>query len=131
MSWRYWAFERYAVVVRYSRTDPTFSAPTISFFSSGNGTIGRAMAVQADGKIVLVGEAASGGSNTFDIAAARYDTNGNLDAAFGTGGKLLVDFFAGTDSAQDVVVQPDGKIVIAGSARNGTSTDFALVRVNR
>jgi len=112
-------------------TDSGFGTPTTSFFTSGNGTVGRAVAVQADGKIVLVGEAANGASSTFDIAVARYDTNGNLDPAFGASGKLLVDFFAGTDLAQDVVIQPDGKIVIAGSAFNGTATEFALVRVNR
>jgi uncharacterized delta-60 repeat protein len=111
--------------------DTAFGTPTTRFFDTGNGTIGRAVAVQADGKIVLVGEAASGASSTSDVAVARYDANGNLDTGFATGGKLLVDFFAGFDGAQDVVIQPDGRIVVAGSARNGSATDFALVRVNR
>jgi uncharacterized delta-60 repeat protein len=111
--------------------DAAFGTPTTSFFSGGNGSLGRAVAVQADGKIVLAGEAASGASSTFDVAVARFDTNGSLDAGFGTGGKLLVDFFADTDSAADVVIQPDGKIVVAGSARNGSFTEFALMRLNR
>ena len=34
-------------------------------------------------------------------------------------------------AAQDVVIQPDGRIVVAGSARNGSATEFALVRANR
>jgi uncharacterized delta-60 repeat protein len=111
--------------------DTAFGTPTTTFFNTGNGTIGRTVAVQPDGKIVLAGQAASGNSTTFDVAVARYETNGNLDTAFATGGKLLVDFFAGTDAGADVVIQPDGKIVIAGSARNGSFTEFALMRVNQ
>ena len=111
--------------------DSAFGTVSTAFFTSGNGTIGRGVAVQSDGRIVLIGEAASGASSTFDLAIARYDANGSLDNTFGTGGKLLVDFFGGTDSAGDVVVQADGKIVIAGTARNGGSSEFALVRANR
>jgi hypothetical protein len=43
---------------------------------------------------------------------------------------VLVDFFAGTDAALDLVIQPDGRMVVAGSARNGTSIAFALASLN-
>jgi len=111
--------------------DAAFGTVTTSFFTGGNGSIGRNVALQADGKIVLVGEAASDDSSTFEMAIARFDASGALDTGFGTGGKLLVDFFAGTDAALDVVIQPDGKIVVAGSARNGSLSEFALARINR
>ena len=39
------------------------------------------------------------------------------------------DFFGGFDSANDVLVQPDGKIVAVGSASNGASRGTGLVRV--
>lgn len=110
--------------------DSAFGTPTASFFPSGNGTIGRAVAVQADGRIVVVGEAASGGSTTFDVAVARFDVNGTLDPSFDTDGRLTVDYFGGADAGLDVVIQPDGRIVVAGSARNGTATEFALMRIN-
>ena len=110
--------------------DTAFGTVTTSFFSAGSGSIGRNVVVQANGSIVVVGEAASGAGSSFDMAIARYDANGSLDAGFGTGGKLLVDFFVNTDAALDVVIQPDGKIVVAGLARNGSASEFALVRIN-
>ena len=110
--------------------DAAFGTVTASFFTGGNGSIGRNLALQADGKIVLVGEAASDDSSTFEMALARFDASGALDTGFGTDGKLLIDFFAGTDAALDVVIQPDGKIVVAGSARNGSLSEFALTRIN-
>ena len=53
-----------------------------------------------------------------------------FDAGFGAGGKLLVDFVADTDAALNVVILLDGKIVVAGSARNGSISEFAPVRIN-
>ena len=58
-----------------------------------------------------------------------YNTDGTLDAGFGTGGILTVDFFGASDGAEDVVIQPDGKIVVVGVARNGTSNGLGLARV--
>lgn len=111
-------------------SDAAFGTPTARFFTGGNGSIGRAVAVLADGRIVVVGEAASGASSTFDVAVALFDVNGTLDPLFDTDGKLTVDYFGGIDAGLDVVIQPDGKVVVAGSARNGTATEFALMRVN-
>ena len=57
---------------------------------------------------------------------------GDLDPAFDTDGKVSTDFFGDADSALDMVIQPDGRIVAAGSARNaGSNVDFALARYNR
>ena len=52
-----------------------------------------------------------------DFAVARYGTNGAPDASFGSGGKLTIDFFGSFDGAENVAVQPDGKIVVGGFAR--------------
>lgn len=60
------------------------------------------------------------------LAIARFNAIGGLDIRFGDGGKLLIDFFAGFGGANDVLIQPDGAILAAGSARNGSSTEFAL-----
>ena len=89
---------------------------------------GRAVALQADGKIVVAGQMDGQGSNP-DFAVARYNADGSLDAAFGSGGKLTIDFFGASDGADSVAVQPDGKIVLGGFARNGSRTGYALVRV--
>src|SRR5438876_643973 len=72
----------------------------------------HALAIRPDSKIVAVGQAASSDS---DFALARYNLDGSLDASFGSAGEVLVGLSAGQDStAQDVAVQADGQIVVAG-----------------
>ncbi|MEO6391783.1 MAG: FG-GAP-like repeat-containing protein, partial [Pyrinomonadaceae bacterium] len=87
-----------------------------------------AVAVQADGKIVAAGYA-SNGTNDF-VALARYNTDGSLDASFGSGGKLTTAVLGIYDYVYDLIVQPDGKIVAAGYGYNGSNSDIALVRYN-
>jgi uncharacterized delta-60 repeat protein len=89
------------------------------------------VAVQADGKIVVVGGAdlpAPGGTGAVDedFAVARYNPDGTLDPGFGTGGKVTTDFGSPFDQAFGVAIQADGKIVAAGSDLG----DFALARYN-
>lgn len=90
------------------------------------------LAVQDDGKIVVVGT--YGGSAQF--AVARYDPDGTLDETFGTGGLVTTPMGLNDDTvlATSVVIQPDGKIVVGGTARVDTGTPpngaqgFALAR---
>ncbi|MCJ7827509.1 MAG: hypothetical protein MUP36_04660, partial [Demequinaceae bacterium] len=81
------------------------------------------VAVQGDGKIVAVGVA---GCDSLQMALARYDDSG-LDASFGTDGMVTTGFGPRCyDWASDVVIQPDGGIVVVGST---TCTDsFVLAR---
>src|SRR5215471_2837395 len=86
--------------------------------------------LQSDGSILASGFADVGITGR-DFAIARYDSHGNLDTTFGVGGKATVDFFGGIDEAKSIALQPDGRIVLAGSAFNGTTlADFALARFN-
>jgi uncharacterized delta-60 repeat protein len=63
-----------------------------------------------------------------EFALARYNVNGTLDSTFGSGGKVTL--LVGTESyANAVALQPDGKIVVAGTA-NGTLPEFAVARFN-
>lgn len=88
----------------------------------------RALAVQADGKIVAAGYTA--GTYT-DLAVARFNSNGTLDTSFGNGGVVTVAISTGGDGARAVAIQADGKIVAAGYTNiNGGFNDFALVRLN-
>ncbi len=86
------------------------------------------MAQQADGKIVVAGEATVSGST--DIALARYNSNGSLDTSFDGDGKVTTAVGAGIDSAASIIQQTDGKLVIAGSSHNNGIYDFVLVRYN-
>src|ERR1044072_63100 len=79
--------------------------------------IANAVAIQADGKLVVVGTTYQ--DNDFsneDFAVARYNPDGTLDKTFGVGGKVQTDFPGLAAVASSVVVQPDGKIVVAGGA---------------
>jgi uncharacterized delta-60 repeat protein len=94
-------------------------------FIGGEGLQG--IALQPDGKIIWVGSQNTPGFpafGTFSFAVARFTANGTLDSSFGTGGHASVEFFAppmqgAQEFARAVLVQPDGKILVAGSARQG------------
>lgn len=91
---------------------------------SGGGT-GSSMALQSDGKIVVAG---ASGSPCAEFVIVRYDANGALDTSFGTGGEID-DPIAGCAAASGVVVQTDGKIVVAGGCCGG-SPAIVLARYN-
>ncbi|MDO9104182.1 MAG: putative Ig domain-containing protein, partial [Methylovulum sp.] len=90
--------------------------------------IGRAVAIQADGKILVAGTS-DNGSNS-DFALLRYNIDGSLDSSFSGDGKLTTALGSGEDYAYAVSVQADGKILVAGYSSNGGNEDFALVRYN-
>jgi uncharacterized delta-60 repeat protein len=101
-------------VARYNAngsTDNTFGAGKGYVITDFGGSDGSAeLAIQGDGKIVVVGRGGPlGDLNQFAIA--RYNTSGSLDPTFGSGGKVLTAF---NDGALDVLVQPDGRIVVSG-----------------
>lgn len=89
----------------------------------------RGLAIQGDQKIVVVGSSAAPTSSNEDVFVARYATNGTLDPTFGTGGTVTTDVAGFTDRAYAVVIQPDGALVVAGSAGASlTDSDVAVLR---
>ena len=101
------------------------------------GALGGTIARQADGKILLVGQAAVAG--TADFALLRYQIDGSLDTSFGGGDGIVttnIDGATSADVAQSVTVQSDGKIIVVGNrALTGApnffdSLDVAVVRYN-
>lgn len=70
------------------------------------------------GKLVAAGFVYDNPSNSNAlIALARYNPDGSLDTTFGNGGgTLLTELSSGVDYIADAVLQPDGKVVVAGSA---------------
>jgi uncharacterized delta-60 repeat protein len=94
--------------------DPAFGTEgRVSTLFSG-GSFARAVAVQPDGKIVAVG-AAAGPSVTGEFAVARYEPDGSLDLGFDDDGLVTTAIAGGGDEARSVAIQPDGKIVVAGT----------------
>jgi uncharacterized delta-60 repeat protein len=82
-----------------------------------------------DGKVVVAGYAfghKKGPVGNEDFAVARYNLDGTPDPSFGGSGTVTTDLGTNLDVAQDVAVQPDGKVVVAGYAGSA----FAVVRYN-
>src|ERR1051325_5815635 len=104
-----------------------------SFGNGGKVTIGlpgkqlnnTAVAMQADGKIIVVGYTSPSG----DFVVARVNTDGSLAPSFGSGAAVTTDF-GSQDAANAVVIQADGKIVVTGSKGTAINQDFALARYN-
>jgi uncharacterized delta-60 repeat protein len=95
---------------------------------TGTGSdLARSIALQADGKIVVTGQSFNGVNN--DIPVVRYNSNGSLDPSFNNGGIILVAIGPATDTAYGVLVQTDGKIVVAGYYFNGTNNDAVVLRL--
>jgi len=93
----------------------------------------NAVALQADGKIVVAGNAfANPFANTSDIAVLRYNTDGTLDTTgFGSPNGYVTTSIGAFDDGFAVAVQPaDGKIVVAGNADAGMGDRLALLRYN-
>ena len=89
------------------------------------GRTGRGIALQADGRILLVGTATA--STTMSVA--RLTTAGTLDTTFGGTGIVEVKNHTGSDDAEAVVVGPDGRITIGGAGSSGNGGQFALARL--
>ncbi len=116
-------------LVRYN---PNGSLDT-SFNGTGKVTTGigassdvaNALARQPDGRLVAAGATWNGSKE--NVALVRYNPNGSLDTSFNGTGKVTTAIGSSHDSASALVVQPDGKLAIAGSSINGDD-DFALAR---
>ena len=98
--------------------DPTFGLGgrvTTDFNLSTD--IANAVALQADGKLVVVGTTYTNNDYSGeDFAIARYNPDGSIDSSFGTNGRVTTDFPGLAAVASSVLVQPDGKILVAGGA---------------
>jgi uncharacterized delta-60 repeat protein len=95
----------------------------VTYDNAGKKDEARAIAIQPDGKILI------GGYSGADYALLRYNSDGTLDATFGTGGIVITDIFA-QDSIRAILLQPDGKIVAAGFSGQYLAHDFSLARYN-
>ena len=86
--------------------------------------------VLADGNILVAGASGRVGTG-MDFALARFAPNGTLDGGFGSGGKTFTALSTGLDTIHAMVVQDDGKIVVAGETDNessGSNFAFGLAR---
>jgi uncharacterized delta-60 repeat protein len=113
-------------LVRYDTSgglDSSFNGigKTFTDFTGPTNASADGVALQADGKIVVAGTVSG------EFALARYNTDGSLDATFGSGGRAFTQFSQPAVAA-GIVLQPDGRIIVAGSSAGAVSSGFALAR---
>jgi uncharacterized delta-60 repeat protein len=96
----------------------------------GFGDAAKGIAIQADGRIIAVGYSSDGNPYGNDFGLVRYNTDGSFDASFGVGGKIRTDYYNDRDEANTIAIQPDGKIIVGGTAHTAYGQDFALARYN-
>jgi uncharacterized delta-60 repeat protein len=128
---------RRLLLVRYTvdgSLDATFGIDGV--VTTQQASIARAVALQSDGKLVVAGDPSPDPSSPGDVIpafpdpvlVARYDTDGSLDSTFGGDG--IVTALFGVDvhaTAYSVVVQSDGKIVVAGTGQSPSSQPSNLL----
>jgi len=116
-------------LVRYTDTgevDESFGDHGERVTDFGSDDFANGIALTGDGHILVAGHTLGAGLN-LDFALARYTSEGELDTPFGTGGIVKTDF-GGDDFAENLTVQPDGKIVVVGRDSSATILDMAVVR---
>jgi uncharacterized delta-60 repeat protein len=119
---------RNMAVARYlpgGKLDSSFSDDGYATFSLGTGdTVGRSLAIQSDGKIIVAG---STEGTDLDMAVIRLMADGNLDADFGSNGHLVVSLADGNEYASAVKVATDGTIYLAGAQSKEDSPVATIV----
>ena len=98
----------------------------ISAMPFRNTSQGHAVAVQADGKILVAGEGS--GWEFSDFVVTRYNVDGSFDSSFGYQGRVVTALSNSSDRARAIAIQSDGRIVVAGTVYTGSGQDFGVVR---
>ena len=123
-----------ALILRYNQNgtlDSTFgTGGAVTYSGPTNVNIwGRSIALQLDGKIIIVG--VSYAAQKCDVLTLRYNSDGSPDKTFGTEGAALSNCpVGGHDWGRALALQPDGKIIVAGNTRYSARLDGLVIRYN-
>jgi uncharacterized delta-60 repeat protein len=111
--------------------DTTFSGDgkVTTELVNGQDNWGSGVAIQTNGKIVVVGDTCIPDTSTWNIGLVRYTAVGKLDTTFSGDGKVVTNL-GGIDQGLGVAIQPDGKITVVGQKCSATSgiCDVAVER---
>ena len=137
VGWDYnpWVTPYYDAIILF-RLNPNGS-PDNSFGSAGTGVVminngydDAEVIVQPDSKILVVGELLNFSEIRATILLARYNSDGSLDASFGTGGKVTHRINDQDSFSNGAALQPDGKIVVIGGYSSGSESHPLMIRYN-
>ncbi|MEO7157417.1 MAG: delta-60 repeat domain-containing protein, partial [Vicinamibacterales bacterium] len=115
-------------VIRYNTdgtVDSTFTPPASL---AGGSNEFDAITILSDGKILLAGDGYNAAAGEWDIRVTRLNSNGTYDSSFGNLGTRYVDI-GGSETAFDMALQTDGKIVLTGQTF-GTSWNAFTARLS-
>ena len=119
-------------IVRYNTDgtlDPTFDGDGKIYATTTSSLfVCHALAIQADGKIIVAGSTAPSGVGA-DFALMRFNSDGSPDTSFDGDGRVTTNI-SGYDTVTALVIQTDGKIVAAGVTNASNNSNFALARYN-
>lgn len=115
-------------LVLYSSNGTLIGTSTASFIAGGISSP-SAVTMQPDGNIVVVGMALAATGQPAEAAVARFTPTGQLDTTFGSGGLVTTNIGGTSLAVTSVLVQPNGQIVLGGSAGTGAQNAPATVLV--
>lgn len=118
--------------VSAGQLDRRFAGQGAAFAPFGGSARARSMCIQADGRIVVAGDADAGNDPpSTDLAVIRLEPDGTIDEGFGNRGLALIGFSDSDDRAYAVHVQQDGKITVAGESHDNKTDkrDLLVVRL--
>ena len=118
-------------VAKFTNTcsfDATFGNNGVATYSAGDGTSARALTVQTDGKIIVVGDEYPTVSDSNDqrILVARFSAAGIIDNSFGINGRFISTANQ-KGQAQDVVIDSSGRVIFTGSIVGTVAPDAAII----
>lgn len=94
---------------------PDLSFGTVGKVTSGVSGRAYAVAIQPDGRIVAVGDVDVASGNDFgNFVVARFNADGTPDNSFSGDGQVVTDIGGATNTARNVVLQPNGSILVSG-----------------
>jgi len=112
----------FSVYSQNAALDPSFGNAGITAHPHPNTAEIQCFAFDNNGNIISAGYARQGGAGTsnYQLTLTKTDRNGMLDNTFGTNGKVTT-VIGHSEFPEDIVIQPDGKIIVVGSAYLGST----------
>ena len=128
------AGDRFAVVrfLPDGSRDPSFGDDGIVQTAAGfeGNAVVSAMRLGSDGRLLVVGGSAHDATHAEGVEVMRFDPDGSIDETFGGGDGVVTTAPMDYDSSQGnaVLEQPDGRIVVGGTASMGDNSFFCVAR---
>jgi len=122
---------QHALIAGYTadgRLDSQFGTNGVVSVATGYLDRAEAIAIDAQGRIVVAGSTATGVDGSADFLVLRLLANGTLDPSFGNSGKVVAALSSANDRAHAMTIDAQGRIVVAGEATVGSDVLVALAR---